>query len=137
MEALSRRRDPRSEVISFLRLLSDLDAVDAFAARYADKDVPAELCRIWFDEIYAPSKTYLEGMKGDASEQEAERFNAFFTTEELDALERFHRFFELRVEMHQKSGGQLGKFSDSQLWKYLFKDAIAALDAFENPRLSG
>ena len=46
----------------------------------------------------APGESYLNGLKGDRPEEEVDRFRACFSEEERAALERFHGFFELRLD---------------------------------------
>ncbi len=88
-----------------------------------------ELCRVWFDDIYAPGSRYIDGLKGNYSTAEAEKFWESFTKEERAALERFHRFFELRLEMLPKKARAREIFPQNDLWDSTTRDAGHVLEA--------
>lgn len=90
-----------------------------------------EWCRIWFDEVYVPSFRYLNGLKGDRSEEAADRFRACFTDEEMAALERFHRFLELRVEMLSEEDHERESFPQNDAWDSIVRHAGYVLEDLE------
>ena len=115
--------DHRERVTSFLALLSS-DRSREFLARFIDpQHLAFELCRVWFDELYVPGIAYFHGLKGDYSEVAARAFRDAFENDELSALERFHRFFELRVDMLRNQAREAGRFPNTDLWRNLVKDA--------------
>ena len=150
------RRDHRAEVLGFLRYVAYGESSAATeGVRQADADFALKVCALWFDQIFVPGVSYFDGIKGDEvhgdevkgdrSEADVELFNSCFSAGELEALERFHRFFELRVKVRKKGGTRefsrresnlnesnwgAGELFKSNFWGYLAKDARAALSAF-------
>lgn len=103
------------------RLLHDLAPAE---------EINYKLCRLWFDEIYKPGLSYLDNsLKGDYSKQAVREFEEAFEVEELIELERFHRFFELRLEMqiNQKPG----VFPNNESWQNLVSHAKKILEMLE------
>ena len=91
----------------------------------------SKLARLWFDEIYVPGIRYLDGgLKGDYSEKEVGKFQDSFTEDEFKAVERFHHFFELRVEMIPASSRKSGVWPQSDSWSNVVKDAGNLLNLF-------
>jgi hypothetical protein len=126
---LSQSMNPaRREVILFLGLLSSLDCQQALARSLSSETVTFELCRLWFDEIYSPGRSYLDGLKGDRSPDEIEQFWTGFTDDEQAALKRFHRFFELRMEMLPDEARARESFPENDLWISITRDASHLLE---------
>lgn len=115
-----RHRDIRAEIIAFLQLLSESERHRDLDLGVAADDVPTELCRYWFDELYTPSRRYLDEVKGDFSPTDASAFNSLFNDSELEALSRFHHFLELRLSMLDSSEHRL---AGSDLWASIVRDA--------------
>lgn len=90
-----------------------------------------EWCRLWFDEIYVPSLRYLDGLKGDRSEQAVEQFEACFASEEVEALERFHRFLELRVDRLSDEAHERERFPQTDAWDSVVRHAGYVLEDLE------
>ena len=89
------------------------------------------MARIWFDEIYLPGIRYLDGgLKGDYSEKAVAKFAEGFTQDEFKALERFHHFFELRLEMVPASARETGDWPQNDTWSNMVKDARNLLNLF-------
>ncbi len=113
----------RERVIAFLLFLTSERCFETLEKFVAPEKLGYELCRIWFDEIYAPSERYLETLKGDYSEQKTRDFEKCFDVEELIEMERFHRFFELRLDMLSKKHKNRAAYPQSNSWKNLIKHA--------------
>ena len=90
--------DVRDRVVVFLAFLTSEKCREACRRHASSEELAAALARLWFDEIYVPGERYLHSLKGDRSEEDIERFQACFTDDERAALERFHGFFELRLD---------------------------------------
>ena len=115
--------DHRERVATYLALLSSDTCRETLGRLIDPERLSFELCRLWFDEVYVPGISYFDGLKGDVSSQAVLRFNESFDDDELTAMERFHRFFELRVEMLRNQIRAAGHFPDTDLWRNLIKDA--------------
>ena len=113
----------RRRVVLFLALLTS----DAWRAAAPERTAFA-LCRLWFDEVYTPGLRYLDGLKGDRSEAAVRHFEAAFTEAEREALARFHRFLELRVDMLPERDRHRGVFPENDAWRSLLRDAAYLLD---------
>jgi hypothetical protein len=87
-----------------------------------------ELCRIWFDDIYIVGHRYFDGLKGDFSPEGAAEFRAQFTSIELEALDRFSQFLELRLEMLPQRVRTSERIPDNDTWRNLVKDAAYLLE---------
>lgn len=82
-----------------------------------------ELCRLWFDRIYVPGIRYLDGLKGNRSEEAVKQFEACFTEAERKALARFHHFLELRIDMLPNTIRERHVFPLNDTWQHIVKDA--------------
>lgn len=111
----------------FLAFLTSEACMEACRRHAASEELAAALARLWFDEIYVPGDRYLDGLKGDRPEEEVERFRACFTEAELAELERFHGFFELRLDFVSNSMRGRAFFPDNDSWRSLVKHAAYLL----------
>lgn len=123
--------DHRGRVTAFLALLSSDRSREVLAGFIDPQHLAFELCRVWFDVIYVPGIAYFEGLKGDYSKAAAQNFCDVFDDDELASLERFHRFFELRVDMLRNQAREAGRFPQTDLWRNLVKDAGYLLEDLE------
>lgn len=121
-------RSHRKRVTLVLAFLSSEDCRQACHQILAPERFAYEWCRLWFDEIYVPSLRYLEGLKGDRSEEAAAQFRACFTDEEQEALERFHRFLELRVERLSDEAHRRESFPQTDAWASIVRHAGYVLE---------
>ncbi len=122
----------RDQVIVFLLFLTSEKSLKVCHKFVSPEKLAFELARIWFDEIYVPGIRYLEGgLKGDYSEEAVDEFEDSFTDDELDALERFHLFFELRLQMIPDSSIKTGIWPQNESWRNIIKDAGHLLQALE------
>ena len=129
--SISAGSDYRERVATYLTLLASDSAREALT-RWIDHDRLAfELCRIWFDDIYVPSRRYFDALKGDYSEEAAQRFNSYFSSEELAGLERFTRFLELRMEMLPGAARSSRRMANNDAWQSLVRHAFYMLDDLE------
>ena len=121
-------QDFRDRVVVFLAFLTSERCREACRRHAASEELAAALARLWFDEIYVPGDRYLDGLKGDRSDEEVERFQACFTDDERAALERFHGFFELRLDFVSNSARGRAFFPDNDSWRSLLQHAAYLLD---------
>lgn len=122
---------PRDRVTLFLALLASDACREACHQVLPPERFAFVWCRLWFDEVYVPSSRYLDGLKGDRSEEAVEAFRAAFTEEETEALERFHRFLELRVEMLPGDLARDESFPQNDAWDHVVRHAGYALEELE------
>ena len=126
--------DFRERVVVFLAFLTSEQCQAACRRHARPEALAAALARLWFDEIYVPGDAYLDGLKGDRSDEDRERFEACFSDDELCALERFHGFFELRLDFVTNSALGRAFFPDNDSWRSLVKHAAYVLaDLNPNP----
>jgi hypothetical protein len=116
-------RSVRDRVVLFLLFLTSDACRDTLAQQIPEDRIIFELCRVWFDEIYVPGPRYLDGLKGDLSEERIAAFAEHFSDEEFAALERFHAFFELRMDMQPDRVIRDRSFPKSDLWMNIVRDA--------------
>ena len=119
--------DFRERVVVFLAFLTSAECQAACRRHALPEELAAALARLWFDEIYVPGDSYLHGLKGDRSDNDLDRFNACFTDDELAELERFHGFFELRLDFVSNSALGRAFFPDNDSWRSLVKHAAYVL----------
>jgi hypothetical protein len=111
-------------VIDFLLFLSSEECLNACRQGAAPWEKLAyELARIWFNEIYSPGIRYIGYLKGNFSPQEAQDFQENFSEEELESLKRFHRFFELRIDMLPESARRAEIFPENDAWRNIMRHA--------------
>lgn len=135
MDVEPRRRPerPRDRVVLLLGLISSKDAQRrACASGGSREELAFELCRVWIEEVFDPSMSYLDGWKGDRDPEAERRFWAAFTEAEREALERFHRFVELRIEMLPEEARTRGAFPEGDRWDNLVRDASNTLEELED-----
>lgn len=123
--------ETRERVAVFLAVLTSEACWEACRPFIPHEDLAAALCRIWFDDIYAPGQSYLEGLKGDRSEAAADRFWSHFTGEERAVMERFHGCLELRLDLLSNRGKGRAFFPDNDSWRSILRDARALLQELE------
>lgn len=117
-------RDFRECVILYLLLITSDESLRALHPFQPSEKVAYEMASIWFDEIYLPGEKYFQGgLKGDLSDESILRFREFFSDKELRSMARFHRFFELRLEMLPRSARLKQVFPQNDSWHHIIKDA--------------
>jgi hypothetical protein len=121
-------RDHRAEVFAFLTLLSKPEIQARQLASFTVEERPAELLRLWLDEVYVPSERYLDELKGDFSAEASAQFFAEFSEDELKHLQRFHQFLQLRIEMLPKGSAPFAKLASSPSWEHIVKDGRNTLE---------
>lgn len=115
-------------MVRFLALLSSEEALRLLSGWMPPEKAAFEMCRAWFDKIYVPSDTYLDGLRGDRSQDAVNAFCALFDDDELSAMARFQRFFELRMAMVPESAKQAGRIPLNDSWQALVQHAAYLLD---------
>lgn len=127
----SRPTSTRDRVVLFLLFLTSDACRRSLARRIPEDRIIFELCRVWFDEIYVPGPRYLDGLKGDLTAERVAEFASHFTDEEFESLERFHAFFELRMDMQPEKVLRDRSFPDSDLWQNVVRDARYIVEDLE------
>lgn len=122
----------RERVTLFLAVLTSENLRQPTGSGLSPDRRAYELCRIWFNTIYTPSTRYLDGIKGDRSEDAVAQFWSAFSTDEQDALERFHRFLELRVDMLSDTEQERAIFPQNDAWDALLRHATYVLDELDS-----
>lgn len=118
----------RERVVAFLAFMTSDACREACRTFMAPEVLAFELCRLWFDAIYLPSERYMDGLKGDRSPAALDQFEACFSDDERAALERFHRFLDLRLRMLPPDAHQRNIFPQNDAWRNIIKDAGYLLD---------
>ena len=115
--------DHRRRVATLLGLLTSEEAQETMSQRLGRSRLAYELACAWFDDVYVPSERYMDGLKGDMAPEAAETFRDAFDPVELAAMERFHRFFELRIDMLPDAMIASRCIPMDDRWRVLMKDA--------------
>ncbi len=121
----------KESTLAFLAFIADRSFYHELKDRPSDEVLSHRLAELWFEEIYTPSLRYLDSYKGDSEDKKIALFESEFSQDELQALERFHRFFELRLEMLRDPTRLKTLKWESAFWNHLSKDAILALHTFD------
>ncbi len=119
----------RDRVIFFFLLLASEKTREQLYAVLSPEELAYELCRLWFEEIYLPSRRYIRGWKGDFSPDSAERFYQAFSDEENEILDRFHCFLELRMDMIPDEHLAQKRIPQNDLWHNIVRHADHVLKA--------
>ena len=130
-EAAQVTADWRDRVVVFLAFLTSPECAEVCKRHAGSEELAAALTRLWFDAVYVPGDSYMDSMKGQRAETEVTQFNACFAPQELESLERFHGFFELRLSFVTNSIHGRGFFPDNDSWQSILKHAsyvLAELD---------
>lgn len=115
--------DHRRRIATLLGLLTSEEAQETLSQRLGRPRLAYELACAWFDDVYVPSERYMDGLKGDLAPEAAETFRDAFDPVELAAMERFHRFFELRIDMLPDAMIASRCIPVDDRWRSLMKDA--------------
>ncbi len=115
--------DHRQRMTTLLGLLASEEAQATLAKRLERPRLAYELACAWFDDAYVPSERYMDGLKGDLAPEAAETFRDAFDPVEIAAMERFHRFFELRIDMLPPALLASRRIPIDDRWRSLMKDA--------------
>ena len=127
--------DWRDRVVVFLAFLTSEDCRAACRKHARPEELAAALSRLWFDEIYVPGESYLFGLKGDRSAEQIAAFQTCFSLTELKSLERFHGFFELRLDFVTNNALGRAFFPENDSWRSILQHAsyvLAELDPDPN-----
>ena len=117
------RPDHRQRITTLLGLLTSERAQQVLARRLGREQVAYALAQAWFDDVYVPGKRYLDSLKGDLQPEAVESFHGAFDPFERAAMERFHRFFELRIDMLPEDRLASRRIPIDDRWTSLMKDA--------------
>ncbi len=123
--------DWRNRVVAFLAFLTSAECHEACHQHAQPDELAAALTRIWFDDLYIPGDSYVDGLKGALCEAQIVEFESCFSDGELESLARFHGFFELRLNFVTNSARGRGFFPENDSWQSILKHAsyvLAELD---------
>jgi hypothetical protein len=124
----------RARVLDALLLFRHADALSSIRPDLTGERIAFELCRLWFDDVYTPSRRYMEGLKGDWDADAEEAFRDAFSPEESTWLERFHRFLELRIDRLSAAQKADAVFPNNDTWRGVMRDAGNLLDLMDDER---
>ena len=119
----------RERVIGFLLFLTSKEASDLLHEYVSPAKLAFEMCKIWFNHIFDAGMRYLDNIKADYSEEKAELFRSSFDDEEWKSLERFHHFWELRLDMLPDKYRRQEEFPGNDTWTNIRRDAGYVLRA--------
>jgi hypothetical protein len=125
------KQNTRDRVIDFFLFLSSEECLNACRGLDSWEKLAYELARVWFNEIYTPGIGYINSLKGDFSPEKAQAFQDCFTEEEMESLERFHRFFELRMDMLPESAKRQEIFPENDAWHHVMRHACYLAEELE------
>lgn len=123
--------DVRKRVVIFLAFFTSEACREACQAALAPDRLAFELCRLWVEDLYAPGLHAMEGLKGVRDEVAIRHFQEAFSPDEEAALERFHHFLVLRLEMLPAPARRQGRFPQDDRWHNLVRDASYLLETLE------
>lgn len=121
----------RERVTVFLAFLTSEKCRAACREHARPQELAAALTRLWFDEIYVPGESTFSGIKPVMDADLVRSFESSFTESELLALERFHGFFELRLNFLSNRLYGRAFFPENDSWRALLDHAgnvLAELD---------
>lgn len=121
----------RERVVVFLAVLSSERCRTALAPPQAPEAFAFDLCRLWFESIYTPGRRLVDGLRAAYSHEETRRFEAAFSDDERAALERFHHFLGLRIDMLPDADRRAGRFPSNERWDSLVRHAGYLLETLE------
>jgi hypothetical protein len=113
----------RGHVLDALALIHLSEVVFVKRSGMPREQIAHQLLRYWLDTIYAPGIRYMDGFKGDRNPEEVAMFVACFTEEELEWLERFNRFLELRIDRLRPADRDANQFPIKDTWNGIVRDA--------------
>ncbi|MCY3487422.1 MAG: hypothetical protein OXH34_03185 [Bacteroidetes bacterium] len=124
----------RERVVVFLGFLTSEKCRKACSGHAQPEMIAAMLTRLWFEEIYVPSETGIDTLKPVPDPDDCARFNGCFSAGELTALERFHGFFELRLNFLTNQVYGKAFFPENDSWRSLIEHARHVLSELDpNP----
>ena len=107
----------------FLGFLTSEKCRTACSRHARPEFLAAMLTQLWFEEIYVPSETAIDGIRPVPDPEDCRRFNACFSTEELGSLERFHGFFELKLNLLTNQIYGRAFFPENDSWQGILNHA--------------
>lgn len=125
--------DDRQRILIFLKLLSSTTALDRLVDSSKPEEVADRLCSLWIDELFVPGLRYRDGesLKADRTVNTVRDFHAQFSPREIDLLEQFHRFLELRLEMFPKRRDAERAFPHGDFWQAIISHARRILEEID------
>ena len=129
----------RERVTVFLAFLTSEDCRAACREHGRPEELAAALTRLWFDEIYVPGEMAFSGIRPAIDPDALKNFTSAFSESELQALQRFHGFFELRLNFLSNRLYGRAFFPENDSWRALLDHAgyvLAELDP-DHERLKG
>jgi hypothetical protein len=118
----------RNRVIFFLLFLTSEKCIEACSKFITPEKLIFKLSKIWCNDIFVPGRVFIDAVKNDYSEKSSRIFQDCFDIEEYDVLERFHIFFDLRLNMLSEKSKNNAEFPVTDMWENILKDARYVLD---------
>jgi len=120
----------RKQIIDYLELVASKKAQLEYQISVPVADVPAELFCMWFDDLYTPAddpSIYNPGV----FEEGVREFESCFSTEEIEALKKFHEHFESVADAIPPNL-RLEELQTNRLWREVMVAAVKALEVFRS-----
>jgi len=118
----------RNRIIFFLLFLTSEKCIEECSKSTSQEKLIFKLSKIWFNDIFVPGKVFIDAVKNGYSEENSRIFQDCFDVEEYDVLERFHLFFDLRLNMLSDKSKKNAEFPITDMWENILKDARHVLD---------
>ena len=115
--------DIRETVLNALALIHLSEVVFLKRSETPRERLAYDLLEFWLNHVYTPGMRYMDGIKGDRSEAGVSVFVAAFSEEELEWLERFNRFLELRIDRLRSDDVRSKTFPIKDTWHGIVRDA--------------
>ena len=121
----------RDRIVVFLAFLTSPECLAVCKRQAEPEALAAALTRLWFDDLYVPGTSCVDGLKGAHSERQIAEFEAWFSEDELKSLARFHGFFDLRLNFVTNAVFGRGFFPENDSWQSILKHASYVLAELE------
>ena len=115
--------DIRENVLNALALIHLSEVVFLKRPETPRERLAYDLLEFWLDHVYTPGMRYMDSIKGDRSDKKVSVFKEAFSEEEIDWLERFNRFLELRIDRLRPDDVRSKKFPIKDTWNGIVRDA--------------
>jgi len=118
----------KNRVVFFLLFLTSKSCIEECSKFTSPEKLIFKLSKIWFNDIFVPGKVFINAVKNDYSEEKTKYFQDCFDVEEYDVIERFHLFFDLRLNMLNDKSKENEVIPINDMWENILKDAHHVLD---------
>lgn len=132
-----KKSEIRERVLNALALIHLSDVVFLKKSDSSPQRISYDLLTFWLDHVYAPGMRYMDGLKGDRDPEQVSIFQQSFNDEEMEWLERFNRFLELRIDRLRPAELEAREFPIKDTWNGIVRDAGNLIALMEPDMLKG